>query len=193
MREPAMQYYRRYCEDGSCRVICLNCYEMLGTGLDREAVDRLEAGHVCREWTRAAEGSETRRIHLVDAARGKNRGRGQTRVHRMLLLLAIALLFYAVPTTLELLASVHVNTWLAVILPGDVAGCAALIGLARMPRAGVLLYLVTTGFECILYLTHAMGGVTLAWVADLIPTLVLMSVGLRSGLGIRKQQVQSFS
>jgi len=187
-----MQFYRRYHENGSCRVICLNCYEMLGTGVNREAVTRLEAGHVCREWTRAEEDGGSG-IHLVEETRGEKAGRGERSVHPVLVVLGIALVFYAAPTALELLARLHTNTWVAVILPGDVAGCAALIGLARMPRTGVLLYLAMTAFECILYVTHAMQGVTVAWVADLIPTLVLMRVGLRRGLGRRKQQAESFS
>jgi hypothetical protein len=187
-----MQFYRRFYEDGSCRVICLNCYEMLGTGLDREAVGRLESEHICREWTKAGEESGSR-IHLVDATRAENPGPRPARVQMWLLLPAIALLCYGVPTALELLATVHLNTWLAVILPGDLAGCAVLAGLAKMPRTGVLLYLGLTACECCLHITHAMRGTTMVWLADLVPTLVVMKVALQGGLGTAKRRVESFS
>lgn len=188
MTKRAMQFYRRFYEDGSCRVICLYCYEMLGTGLNRDAVKRLEAAHVCGEWTRAgAEPEEASRIHLV------RRERARSRVRRLLVLPAIACLLYGVPTALELVARLHVNTWLAVILPGDVVGCAALAGPAKMPRTGVLLYMGMTALECGLHVTHAMRGMTMAWVADLVPTLVVMKVALQRGLRLSRGRVESFS
>lgn len=186
-----MKFYRRFYEDGSCRVICLSCYEMLGTGLDREAAERLGTAHVCREWVLAGGESGARQAAEAEEMERPRRA-WLAGLHPMVLLPMIALLFYAAPTGLEILARVHVNTWLAVILPGDLVGCAALIWLAKLPRTGVLLYIGLTALESCLHLTHTMRGMTMAWVADLVPTLVMMGVAMRRGERRERGQEASF-
>jgi hypothetical protein len=183
-----MQFYHRYGEDGTCKVICMYCYATLGVGLDREAVAETEAAHDCGEWTPAAQrGSETEGGQRLPDLSGSRRPSGLPlferlllQVHPAILLPAIAILLYVVPTALEILARsrVNVNTWASVILPGDAVGCAVLMVVARMPRLALLLYGALTGCECFWHVTHVMHGVTMAWVADLVPTLVVMGIFL---------------
>lgn len=183
MRKKGLEFYYRYSDDGSCKVICLNCYATLGIGQDRAAVARMEAAHVCGEWVPAAERGPVR----VEAERADRRvelsglpllERIAMEVHPAILLPAIALLLYALPTALEILArsQLNANTWVAVILPGDAIGCAVLIVLAKMPRAGLLLYCGLTAVECLWHITHVMRGVTMAWVADLVPTVAVILI-----------------
>ncbi|HEX4064662.1 MAG TPA: hypothetical protein VHZ09_01465 [Acidobacteriaceae bacterium] len=185
MRKKGLQFYHRYSDDGSCKVICLNCYATLGIGPDRAAVAGMEAAHVCGEWVPAAERGRA----MVEAERtGRRRELSELPllerivmgVHPAILLPAIAILLYALPTALEILArsQLNANTWVAVILPGDAVGCAVLIVLAKKPRAGLLLYCALTSLECLWHLTHVMRGVTMAWVADLVPTVAVILIVL---------------
>ena len=184
MTKNGMQFYHRYHEDGSCKVICMDCYTTLGTGWDRDAVAGMEAGHVCGEWKRAvaSRARDERGEQQSDPRKAKREAAGSVwrrmlaRQHPAILVLFIAVLLYAVPTALEILARSHMNTWVAVILPGDLAGCVVLGAIEKMPRTAIALYLLLTGCECYWHVAHVMRGVTIAWIADLIPTLVVMGV-----------------
>ncbi|MGA8110669.1 MAG: hypothetical protein WB974_14615, partial [Acidobacteriaceae bacterium] len=155
-----------------------------GTGWDRDAVAGMEAGHVCGEWKRAVEsparderaGQQSDRLKVMREAGGSVWGQMRARLHPAILVLFIALLLYGVPTSLEILARSHVNMWVAVILPGDLAGCVVLGALEKMPRTATALYLLLTACECYWHVAHVMRGVTIAWIADLIPTLVVTGV-----------------
>jgi hypothetical protein len=185
MRKKGLQFYHRYSDDGSCKVICMDCYATLGIGQNREAVAEMKAAHVCGEWIPAAQRSSMmpngqRADGLCEVSGLPPQERILMQVHPAILLPAIALLLYALPTALEILARsrMNTNTWVAVILPGDAIGCAVLIVLARMPRAGLLLYCSLTGLECLWHIMHVMRGVTMAWVADLVPTLAVVLIVL---------------
>ena len=185
MTKSRLRFYHRYYEDGSCKVICMDCYETVGTGQDRQAAVRMEAGHVCRGRLRAADGAGGATDEGLQASRlaeMQSMGfpeRMLARVHPALLLLLTVIVLYAIPTVLEILARTQVNTWVAVILPGNAIGCAVLITIMRLPRTGLVLYLVLAGCECWLHLTHTMRGVTMAWVVDLVPTIVVLSLLIR--------------
>ncbi len=95
-------------------------------------------------------------------------------------LIAVALLAYAVPTLLEFAASRALNPWIAVILPGDVVGCACLAFLFGKLRIGMALYLFLTAVEGFLFVIHVIPVGVLLWFTDLVPTVVLSGVLLRS-------------
>ncbi len=183
MTKSRLRFYHRYYEDGSCKVICMDCYETLGTGQDRQAAVRMEAGHVCRGRLRAADGAGSSAKDagslaspLAEMQPVGFSERMLARVHPALLLLLTVVVLYAIPTVLEILARSEVNTWVAVILPGNAIGCAVLITIMRLPRTGLVLYLVLAGCECWLHMTHTMRGVTMAWIVDLVPTLVVLGL-----------------
>ena len=96
-----------------------------------------------------------------------------------LLAVLTVLVGYALPTALELAARHALNPWLAVILPGDLIGCAMLAGLLRKPRTGVFLYLLLTAIEALTYMGGVMRGRQLVWFADLVPTLLVLFLLLR--------------
>lgn len=189
MKKKGMHFYHSYGEDGRCKVICMYCYATLGTGRGREAIAKIEAAHDCGEWVSASQrNSSGVTTEAVPRARDLSAlpflERVLMRVHPAILLPALAILLYLIPTTLEIAARSHVNTWLAIILPGDAVGCAVLIVVARMPRIGVLLYCVLTACESYWHVTHVMRGMLMAWVVDLIPTVVVIGIFL-----IRRQEL----
>lgn len=194
MTKLALRFYHRYNEDGSCKVICMDCYATLGTASDRDEVAQLEAVHTCREWKRAAEriAGETATIPLreegtADSWTLSGPERVLARLHPALLAGLVALLLYALPTALEIAARSHVNTWLAVIVPGDVAGCVVLGWLAKMPRTAIALYLLLTACEGCWHLARVTHGVAMAWFVDLIPAIVVMCVMVRRGRRATKE------
>ncbi|HZZ37765.1 MAG TPA: hypothetical protein VFE06_01460 [Acidobacteriaceae bacterium] len=108
------------------------------------------------------------------------------RLHARLLIPMTVLALYLLPTMLEFAASRALNPWLAVILPGDLLGCAAMIGLLGMPRTGVLLYLALTTLEGLSYAANRAVVPDLRWFADLVPTLVVLTLLLRMKLRSRE-------
>jgi len=181
MTKSNLRFYHRYYEDGSCRVICMDCYESLGTGRDRLAVTRMESEHVCSGGLHPIAGAVRVRDKLaVTPSPGPPASSSsETILMRLplgLLLPLTAIVLYVIPTLLEIMARTQVNTWAAVILPGNALGCAVLITLLRMPRTGLILYLGLAGCECWLHVTHTMRGMTMAWIVDLVPTLVVLSL-----------------
>jgi hypothetical protein len=183
MTKPALRFYHRYNEDGSCRVICLDCYATLGTASDRDKVTQMEAVHRCGEWQEAQERIAGESVTIPAREEGlaylsnlSGPERMLARLHPVLLAGLLALLLYGVPTALEIAARSHVNTWLAVIVPGDVAGCLVLGWLAKMPRTAAALYLLLTACEGCWHLARMTHGVAMAWFADLIPAVVVMCV-----------------
>jgi hypothetical protein len=93
----------------------------------------------------------------------------------MALLLIVSLL-YVLPSVIELLATRHLNPWLAVILPGDIAGCAWLFGVFKMQRTGLILYLLLTACEGCLYVSNIVSVGALIWITDLVPTLIAAGI-----------------
>lgn len=174
-----LNYYRRYQQDGSCMVICTRCFLTVGIAQGHAAVKDLESGHVC---SRAAQEASPDYAAVPAAVAARDglivrlgqRARSVADWNPLLLAVVLALALYALPTLFEYFAAQHVNPWLAVILPGDAVGCAALIVLFRARRTGLLLYLALTAIEGTLYLTHILSPVTLIWIVDLVPTLIAL-------------------
>ena len=114
-------------------------------------------------------------IHSMTAAPSRSRLAG-----RSLLVLSAALLLYALPTALEFAALRHWSPWISSVLPGDLAGC-AFLGIAfRKVKAGVLLYCLLTVFEACTYGWNIMPLSVLPWFTDLVPTVVVSAMMLRS-------------
>ena len=93
----------------------------------------------------------------------------------MALLLIVSLL-YVLPTVIKLLAARHLNPWLAIILPGDLAGCAWLFGVFKMQKTGLILYLLLTACEGCLYVSNTVSADALIWIADVVPTLIVAGI-----------------
>ncbi|MFP5226398.1 MAG: hypothetical protein ACLGXA_02130 [Acidobacteriota bacterium] len=183
MTKSNMRFYRLYNRDGSCKVICMDCYENLGTLPDRDAVALRETEHICGAWMQAmvvpvagGEDASREEARASEAASLSLMERALKRIHPALLLPLTAILLYGIPTAVEILARREVNTWVSIILPGNALGCATLMTVMRRPRTGLLLYLVLAACECWLHITHAMRGMTMAWLVDLVPTLVVLAL-----------------
>jgi hypothetical protein len=181
-----IHFYRRYHPDGRCKVICMRCFQTLGTAWDRHSLEEMESAHECAfsvEGAPSPAGRRPRRLAGTDAPLLRE----ALQLHALLLALLTVLALYVIPTALEAGASYALhNAWLAVILPGDLIGCAVLIGLLRMPRTGVALYLALTVAEGLSYSMN--GGIVpdLRWFADLVPTLLVLTLVLRLKLGGRE-------
>ena len=176
MTKSKLRFYRRYYEDGSCKVICMDCYDTLGTGENRHDVARMEARHVCSHALLPADAAKKnlRAYLLAGVDRVRDAEQWMARLHPALLAILLIVVLYGIPTILEILARQEVNTWVAVILPGNILGCMVLIAILRMPRTGLGIYLALAACECWLHVTHIMRGVTMAWIVDLVPTLVVL-------------------
>lgn len=180
----SIQFHRRYGADGRCKVICMQCFQTLGTAWDRQSVEEMEAAHLCEYWRQGAPAAPGR------ARAGKLTG-APAFVGQILqmpagwLMLLTLLLVYGVPTAVELGARGALNPWLAVILPGDAIGCAVLGGLLRRPRSAVFLYLLLTALEGASYAGGWLHGRELVWFADLVPALIVLFLLLRMKMGER--------
>ncbi|HEX3663163.1 MAG TPA: hypothetical protein VHU89_17130 [Acidobacteriaceae bacterium] len=178
-----IRFYRRYDPDGRCKVICMQCFQTLGTAWDRHSLEEMEAAHLCASPLPAARrpGREVRpEMPLLREA---------LHMHVGVLVGLTVLALYLLPTALEFAASYAVNPWLAVILPGDLIGCAVLVGLLRMPRTGVLLYVLLTVAEALSYAANGAVVPDLRWLTDSIPTLLVVSLVLRMKLRSRELAV----
>lgn len=189
-----MNYYRRYDENGNCEVICTRCFATVGTANDLSAARKIEALHVCGRNT----DEDAPKIIAIDRAIGSSST--LPRVDSLfgaavklkapntpILFLVVLFFLYVLPTVLELLATKRFNPWLAVILPGDLIGCACLITVFRMPRTGVALYLLLTICEAALYGSKVVAARDLIWIVDLVPTVIVACLIMRTRMlhGVR--------
>jgi len=177
-----MNYHRRFSEDGACEIICIGCFETIGIAKSGAAAKEIEAQHVCGKkpilTIPANSGPATALKFIEPVARIPAIARG---LHLLGTLLAAGLFLYALPTELEWVASHHVNSWFAIILPGDLTGCVCLAVAFRMRRTGVLLYVLLTACEAFLYSARVVSADALLWVVDLVPTLVVAcAIALRA-------------
>ncbi|HEX3986344.1 MAG TPA: hypothetical protein VHX13_07005 [Acidobacteriaceae bacterium] len=174
----AIHFYRRYDTDGRCKVICMQCFQTLGTAWDRHSVEAMEAAHICAFWTEGAPATDPRSGAHSPLAQAPL-VRKLLQMPAGLLALLTVLVAYAVPTALELAARHTLSPWLAVILPGDLIGCAVLARVLHRPRTAVLLYLLLTTMEGLSYVGGVARGRQLIWFADLVPTLLVLALMVR--------------
>ena len=164
-----MDYYRRFSQDGACEVICTRCFLTVGQATELDAVRELEAHHVCLE--EAEESASRHETHWAD------------RLKMAMILSLVVFLLYVGPTTIEFSASRTMNPWLSVILFGDFTGCAWLFAFFRFRKAAVLLYISLTALEALLYACHIVPASALSWIVDVVPTLAVVAVILKTQTG----------
>lgn len=197
-----MNYYRRYDENGNCEVICTRCFATVGIAGGFSDARKIEALHLCGRKTN----QDAPKIISIDSAVGRPPASFSNPVERMfgpsgklknlntwILFLLAVLFLYAIPTVFELAATKHFNPWLAVILPGDAIGCACLITGFRMPRTGFALYLLLTICEAALYGSKVVATRDLIWLVDLVPTITVACLIMRTRMlhGIRHRNFLS--
>ena len=176
-----MKCYLLYKKDGTCEVICTRCFVKLGVADRTDAIREMEALHVCDRAVAPPSivpirGSsdtllDTNQIRRILRSYGE-----RAKPNLWVALLSIASLLYLLPMVIKLLAARHLNPWLAVILPGDIAGCAWLFGVFKMQRTGLILYLLLTACESCLYVSNIVSADALIWIADLVPTLIVAGI-----------------
>lgn len=84
---------------------------------------------------------------------------------------ACILLFYVLPSLIEIRLAPRVGAFNAYVLLGDALGCAVLSLVHR--RTGIALYLVLTLMEAVLLRAGYLGVSALAWITDLMPAATL--------------------
>lgn len=95
------------------------------------------------------------------------------RRYAIALMFFAAVLTYVLPTVIELVAAHDPGFGIGVIVFGDLTGCACLAALLGMPMFGVVLYVLLALSEAALYFTGVLSATTMAWFADMLPTLVV--------------------
>lgn len=180
-----MNYYHWYEKDGTCKIICTRCFLTVGVARGYADLKRIEAVHECSRatirnnvLTMPARQDVRSRFLALARTRGKDLPGLQNR-NILAVFLEIVLLFYLFPTIIELVASQHLNAWLAIILPGDIFGCLCLVVLFKMYRTGIALYLSLTVCESCLYMYNLVPGSLLVWLVDAVPTIVVTAVIFR--------------
>ncbi len=156
----------------------------IGVAAEVAAIRQLEDNHNCNQQVSSAPRPiplASRRIPSDDSLstrllRHLNKNR---RRRNGLFLASVALLLYVLPTLFEMSALRTVNPWLAVVLPGDLAGCACLALIFRKMKFAASLYVALTAMEALLYVSHLASMHALLWFADLVPTLVVAANVLR--------------
>ena len=93
-----------------------------------------------------------------------------------LLLIAAVLFLYGLPTLLEFLALRKWSPWVAVVFPGNLAGCLCLMFTFRKVGFGIRLYLVLLAGQALLYGLHLADARTIFWISDSVPTIIVASM-----------------
>jgi len=188
-----MYYHRRYLEDGSCEVICVRCFQTLGTAEGIAATRHLEAAHVCKVLAfpnAPCRDRSENASHLVPTIKGGQLSSYSKQILGLpvpLLLLVAPLLLYGLPTALEFLLQHFTGPWLAGILLGDLTACICLYAVFGMRRTGMVLYLVLAITKICLFAAQAIPANVLLWMVDSIPALlVLVKIArMRTGHALR--------
>jgi len=183
-----MDFFYRTLQDGRCEVVCTRCFLTIGTAAEAEAIWALEDNHSCTGAAFAMPSAQ-RTSSLADlpvpvptrqVAPHKAFTRKASGLRTALLALCATIALYALPTLFEFAAMRRWNPWLAVMLPGDLAGCLCLILVFRRVRTGITLYLLLTFLEGTLYALHILPLSSIVWIVDLIPTLLVIQMLWRS-------------
>lgn len=183
-------YHRRYRQDGSCQIICTQCFSTLGTAFNSVQAHAMETGHICHDRIARPGNNRSPSNHLPSIPRSKDnllaRARHfvafaiRQRDYLPATIAASFLLFYALPTALELLAAPYLNIWIGSIIPGDMAACFCIAILFRRPRTALVLYAVLTAFEAYLHVAYLLPVNVIAWITDLFPSLAVAALIVRA-------------
>lgn len=184
-----MNCYLIYSKDGTCEVVCTRCFLKLGTAEGLDAARELDALHVCPGKAARDELARMFSQHDSSAIWSMSIKSRIRRIFRqwstlqvrdiLIALVSVVSLLYVLPTVVELVAAHSLSPWLAIILPGDVVGCAWLIFGFKMQKTGLILYVLLTVCESCLYAFHVVSANALVWIVDLVPTLVVAGMTLR--------------
>lgn len=171
-----MYYHRRSHEDGSCEIICTRCFLTVGTARGLAAIKALESQHTCP--APASINQPLRQLQQkVTDPKSNWLSRYSSRLASLpipLLLIAVALLLYVIPTAVEIVLSVEVGPWLASIILGDFVACAFIFAFFKMRRTGVILYLLLTISKIWLFSAHLIPASSLPWMTDAVPVLIVI-------------------
>jgi hypothetical protein len=185
-----MYYHRRFLEDGSCEIVCTHCFRTIGAVSGRAAIKKLEAEHLCSAPARSNPQLIQVAVSPAPSARAGWLPDYPEKLAGMplpLLLFAVPLILYLLPTLIEIALSASVGPWLPAIVVGDFTACACVFAVFRMRKTGVTLYLLMIGLKLCLYVTQIVSASVLLWLTDLIPALIVMGkiASLRSRLPAR--------
>ncbi len=179
-----MNYHYRYDEDGSCEIICTRCFLTIGHAHSLAGIRDIESQHRCskvageRPDQAIASSSSRKRWFAIRFNRIEHLCgflENAKRVKLPLLLLSVGFLLYALPTAIEFLTVWLLSPWLVGVVFGDVIGCVCLGTALKMRRTGVLLYLMLTIGEALLYRSHHLSRTVLVWIVDLVPAIIAAS------------------
>ncbi len=186
-----MNFYYRSLSDGRREVVCTRCFLTLGAAREMEDVRRIERSHQCaatrmpalRPDSPAVLRSPSGRrfsatLKRVERVAGSYSGPRMLR--NIVLAMTASLVLYVLPKLLELTALRHCNPLFSVILPGDLAGCACLVLVFCKIKEGISLYCLLTVVEASVYWAQISPLNVLSWITDLVPTLVVLVILMRS-------------
>ncbi len=183
-----MDFYYRHLGNGRCEVVCARCSQLVGVAEDVDAVRGVEVnrrfpsvGNVGVEAVRAleenhrcADGAGERVIETSRAAhQPANQQRGRGWLGSAALLLAAVLFLYGLPTLIEFIALRTWSPWIAVVFPGNLAGCLCLMLAFRKVGLGIALYLALLAGQALLYGLQIADAQTIFWISDAVPTMIV--------------------
>jgi hypothetical protein len=173
-------HYYRFLADGSCDIICTRCFLKIGKGQTPDAAREQADSHICQvascpgDFVNAPATEET-----GDAVREMLPNFGILRLPTPYLLLLAFVLFYAIPTVLEMAILRHPSLWAVDILIGDLSGCIGIFVVLKKKKLAVLLYLALTAIEFWLYSTQVISAHLLVYLMDLVPSVIMAVAILR--------------
>ena len=173
-----MQYYHRYLENGKCEIICTRCFLTIGTAGRLLTIKRLETAHICAAPLRpAANSGESATRPASPPQTGWLRACSNkiARLPLPLLLIAVPILLYGVPTVIEMALSTGIGPWLTSIFVGDLAACGCIYAVLGMRKTGMILYPLLIVLKFCLFSAQLISANTLLWLTDVIPTLIVMA------------------
>jgi hypothetical protein len=182
-----MDYHHRYNKDGSYEIICTRCFLTVGLAGEDVAGRKLEAQHNCprANFANAAPRLSRNYPRSIRPALSRLPTRGlmfvatAKQARFTLLAIAVIFVFYALPTGLEFIATPYLGPWVGTIFLGDLCGCICLATVFNLRRTSVILYVVLTTCEGVLYAGRLLPGSALLWITDLVPTIVVAAKVVR--------------
>ena len=172
-----MDFYYRSLHDGRCEVVCTRCSRTIGATASTQGIRDLENAHAC----------ELRKAHVSFSLEPMAPPRlaqhdvdGQNLWRAALLISAVSLIFYGLPTLFEFTALHSLSPWLATVLPGDLTGCVFLAVYFRKVKLGVALYFALSSLEACCYSFGWLSPNTIPWITDLIPTFLIAIMLMRT-------------
>jgi len=182
-----MHYHRRYLEDSSCEIICTRCFLTVGTASGLAAIKALESQHTCPAPASINQALPLPEQGVTDPKRNwlSRYSSGLAGLPIPLLVIAVAVLLYVIPTAIEIALSIEVGPWLASIILGDFVACAFIFAFFKMRRTGVILYLLLTISKIWLFSAHLIPASSLPWITDAVPVLIV--IGKAASLRMQAQ------